>query len=319
MPDETNAYLNDVLETHRMNHIDELLTKYKTKRDEVKEALEKEFSSKIYNPINSGSYAKHTAINSKFDLDIIIPVKKGSFDTLEDMFCNVYCFLKKEYGSVAIIRKQKVSIGIQFYMNEDGDEINLDIVPGRELNEGQYSDDKNLNLYIDSTYGVLEEKTYIQTNIQAQIDHIKAKENERKIIRLLKIWKNSNNEKYKSFLLELLTIKAFDKSDISENLWEQLKAVMEYIRDKVTKEGFRLKDPGNSGNNVMDTLDSSQRNYLSNRMDNIIKRIEEHKDNIKTYFPINDEFEDEVSSGNYYRTKGSVAGASIPANNQRFG
>ncbi len=311
-------YLQEVLETHRMSHIDNLTDKYRTKRKEVKEKLENNYASKVYSPMSSGSFAKHTAINIKFDLDTIVPFKKNSFETLEKMFNDVFEFLSKEYESVATVRKQTVSIGIIFYQDSDGDEINLDIVPGREQNQDKYKDDKNLNLFVNSKYGILEKQTYIKTNIQAQIDHIKAKENERKIIRLLKIWKNSNHENYKSFLLELITIKAFDKEDISGNLWEKLKTVMTYIKDNVTQEGFTLKDPGNSGNNVIDTLESYERQALSNKIDMIIKNIENHEDDIKIYFPINKDFEEKVSQEGY-GIKTATASASIPPNNIRFG
>jgi len=318
MEQSKQEYLQDVLETHRMSHIDDLVKKYKLKRDEVKEAIEKHYSNNIYNPINSGSFAKHTAINTKFDLDIVVPFKRNSFETLEELFDDVYVFLKEEYGSEANVRKQKVSIGIGFYADEDGDEISLDIVPGRELKQDDYPNKKDLNLFVNSKFGFLEPNTYIKTNIQAQIDHIKAKENERKVIRLLKIWKSSNNEPYKSFLFELFTIKAFEKENISGNLWEKLKSVMEYIKDKATKEGFTLKDPGNSNNNVMDTLDELERENLSNRMQTIINNIDNHEDYIKTYFPLNKDFEDKLNNTNGYGLKTGIAGISNPPKT-RFG
>lgn len=316
---DRQEHLNDVLETHRMAHINELIDKYKIKRDEVKEALEENYTSDIYSPLNSGSFAKSTAINSKFDLDIVVPYKKNSFDTLENMFDNLFDFLYEKYNEQATVRKQKVSIGIEFYSDEDGDVISLDIVPGRELNQDQYLDDKNMNLFVNSKYGLLSEKTYIQTNIQAQIDHIKAKENERKIIRLFKIWKNSNSENYKSFLLELITIKAFDKTDVSGNLWEKLKTVMNYIKENVSEDDFKLIDPGNSNNNVMETLESWERTNLASRMETIVKNIENNSENIKTYFPINEKFEDQLSSKESYGIKGASISPSIPSDNQRFG
>jgi len=321
MEETKQAYLQEVLETYRMSHIEDLVNKYKSRRDEVKEVLEEKYTGDIYSPINSGSFAKHTAINSKFDLDIAVPFKRDSFKTIEKMFDDVFGFLNAKYKDKATIRKQKVSIGIEFFADKDGDNISLDIVPGRELNKEQYPDDKNMNLYVNSKYGVIEKKTYIQTNIQAQIDHIKAKENERKIIRLLKIWKTSNSEKYKSFLLELLAIKAFEKESISGNLWEKLKAVMQYIQNNVAKEGFTLKDPGNSNNNVVETLETWERDNLSSKMKIIINHIEKNDDKIKLYFPKNSEFDDNdhSSNGSGYGIKGTTIASSIPPNNQRFG
>ncbi|MEH6763836.1 MAG: nucleotidyltransferase [Aequorivita antarctica] len=314
-------YLSNVLETHRMSHIDNLVTKFKDKRDEVKTALQNNYGADIYTPFDSGSFKKHTAINTKFDLDVVIPFKRNSFETLEKMFDDLYEFLDNEYSDVAKIRKQKVSIGIDFEEDEEGDIISLDIVPGRELNQDQYSDDKNLNLFVNESYGFWSKNSYIQTNIQSQIDHIKAKEDERKIIRLLKIWKHSNKEKFKSFLIELITIKAFKKKDITGDLWEKLEAVMEYIRDNVTEENFKLKDPGNSNNDVMDTLENWERIDLSNRMTTIIDRINDNDENIKTYFPVNSDFEEEEksSSNEGYGLKGGIATSSVPPTTQRFG
>jgi len=321
MTTEKKEHLNNVLQTHRMAHIQELLSKYESRRTEVKEKIEQQYKGKIYTPFNSGSYAKYTAINSKFDLDLVIPFKRDSFSTLEEMFNDLYDFLYEEYNTVASLRKQKVSVGIEFFEDENNDVINIDLVPGRELNLESYIEDNKLNLYINSTYGILESKSYIQTNIQAQIDTIKGLNNERSIIRLLKIWKITNKEKYKSFLFELITIKAFYQNDISGNLWEKLKSVMEYIRDNVANESFTLKDPGNSNNDVISTLDMWERQLLSSKMKSIIERIESYDENIKLYFPINKDFEEEEKDNNdsSYGIKDPKIVPSTPPNNQRFG
>jgi hypothetical protein len=317
MATDKNEHLKEVLETNKMSHVNDLLDKYKEKRTDIKEALEANYKEKLYSLLNSGSYAKYTAVNFKFDLDLVAPFKKNSFSTLEELFDDVFDFISDKYGSEANVRKQKVSIGIEFFADDDGDVINVDVVPGRELNEDQYNDDNKLNLYVNSKYGSIEEKAYMQTNIQAQINHIKSRENERKIIRLLKIWRTTNSEDYKSFFLELISIKAFDYEDISGNLWDKLKAVMEYIRDNVTLDYFTLLDPGNSGNDVADTLESWQKENLSTKMDNMIDRIEDNSDNIKIYFPINEDFEDDDEDK--YGVKDGASTFSIPSRDQRFG
>lgn len=317
-----SAHLDHVLETHRMSHINDLVTKHKNRRDEIKEALEENYKSDIYSPFNSGSFGKHTAINIKFDLDIVVPFKRDSFETIEKMYNDVFDFLYIKYHKTgkATVRKQKVSIGVLFNIDENGAVINIDVVPGRELAKETYLDVRDLNIYFNNNAWGGAKGTYTKTNIQAQIDHINAKETERKIIRLFKVWKNTNNEKYKSFLLELLTIKAFDKTTISGNLWEKLKGVMAYIKDNITKEDFTLKDPGNSNNDVIKSLESWERQNLSDRMRTIIDRIEDNSENIKYYFPINEEFkQEEQNSSNTYGLKGVSAGPSIPSNNKRFG
>lgn len=313
-----HEHLEELLNTYKISHIDGLVKKHKDKRDEVKSKLSEYYGNSIYYLIDSGSFAKHTAINIKFDLDIVSPFKRNLFSTLEEMFNDVYNFLYNKYETEAQVKKQKVSIGLEFYQDSDGDIVNLDVVPGRELNLDTYSDNKNLKLYVNNTFGTLKEKSHIQTNIQKQIDHINAKKNEREVIRLLKVWKKYHNKSYKSFLIELITIKAFYETTITGDLWDKLKATMQYIRDHITNDGFKLVDPGNSNNDVMDTLDNDQRKNFSDDMKTILDTIESEKKYIEYYFPRNKKFEDnDLNKG--YGTKLGVAPISTPPNNTRFG
>lgn len=312
---DKNKHLECVLSSHKMAKEQGLVDKHISKRNEVKEELEKEYGSKIYTPFNSGSYAKHTAINIKFDFDLVVPFKRDSFSTLEEMYNAVYKLLEDKYRDginkgVVKIRKQKVSIGLEF--TDGNDKINIDVVPGRELNQDQYAKDSKLNLYVFSQYGIYEQgNTSIRTNIQAQIDNIKSngdRDSIRKNIRFLKGWKLNNQKVPKSFFLELITIKAFDNEDIEGNNWEQLKSVLEYIRDNV--KTATLTDPGNSGNNVSDTLTVLEKSNLSDDMKFMIERIEENSDHIKTYFKINEKHPCEENDGDKYKVK--KEGVSVP-------
>lgn len=322
MATDKNEHLNSVIKTHQISKEEALLEKFKSKNKEVKEALEEKYADNIYSPFNSGSYAKNSAINIKFDFDLIAPYKRNAFDTLKKMYESVYDFLVEKYGTTATIRKQKVSIGIEFYADSDGDVVKIDVVPGRELNQDQYKEDNNLNLYVYYQYGNIEEGSErIKSNIQAQIDNIKdratnEKDSIRKNIRLLKVWKVKNRKTPKSFFLELITIKAFDSKTISGSIWDRLKSVLEFIRDEVTKDGFTLKDPGNSGNDIADTLTKAEKEILSGDMKYILERIEEDSDNIKLYFPENEKFVE--NEENKYESKG-VGFFSVPPKKERFG
>lgn len=324
---DKNKHLESVIKTHQITKEEQLLNKHRDKSKDVKESLEKEYGSNIYSPFNSGSYAKNTAINTKFDFDMIAPFKKNAFGsngTLKDMYNNVYDFLYEKYKDEANVIKQKVSIGIEFFRDEEGDIVKIDVVPGRELNQDKYPDDENLNLYVYYKYGNYDAGSErIKTNVKAQINNIKdratnEKDSIRKIIRLLKVWKGTKlNYPTKSFLLELITIKAFDNNNITGSLWDKLEVVIEYIRDEVTKENFTLKDPGNSSNDLIDTLTTIERQNFSSDMDNIINRIEDNDENIKTYFPENEKFIEE-DNDDTYGDKGAGL-FSIPPKNERFG
>lgn len=325
------THLDSVIKTHQISKEESLLSKHKEKNTEVKEALQKNYGERIYSPFNSGSYAKNTAMNLKFDFDMVAPFKRNAFGsngTLKEMYEDVFDFLYEKYKDVAEVRKQKVSIGIEFHADEDGDIVKIDVVPGRELSQDKYNETEDLNLYVYNKYGVIEAGSErIKTNVKAQINNIKdraekEKDSIRKIIRLLKVWKNTKlSSPAKSFFLELITIKAFDNKDISGNLWDKLETVLEYIRDEVTKDAFTLKDPGNSNNDLIDTLTSFDRQNLSDDMKLILERIEDNDENIKTYFPENQKFveeEEEEEDDNKYDNKGSGF-YSTPPKTERFG
>jgi len=311
---DKNLHLNTVIKTHQISKEEKLLNKHIQKKNEVKQALENEYGSNLYAPFNSGSYAKNTAINTKFDFDLVSPFKRNAFGsngTLKEMYESVYDFLYEKYKNEAEVKKQKVSIGLEFYMDRDGDKIKIDVVPGRELNQEQYKSDENLNLYVYYKYGNFNAGSErIKTNVKAQINNIrnradKEKESIRKIIRLLKVWKNTKNDyPTKSFFLELITIKAFDNSNITGSLWDKLKIVLEYIRDNVTKDGFVLKDPGNSSNDLADTLTVYEKQQLANDMKNMLDRIEENDENIKAYFPENPKFKEKENKNKYSADNG---------------
>jgi hypothetical protein len=325
---DKSLHLDSVIKTHQITKEEQLLNKHKEKNKEVKEALEENYGDNIYSPFNSGSYAKNTAMNTKFDFDMVSPFKRNAFGskgTLKEMFDDAYDFLYEKYKDVATVRKQKVSVGIEFHSDDDGDVVKIDVVPGRELNQDQYSDDENLNLYVYYKYGNYDAGSErIKTNVQVQIKNIKdratkEKESIRKIIRLLKVWKNTKyNYPTKSFFLELITIKAFDNKEITGNLWSKLETVLEYIRDEVIKDSFTLKDPGNSSNDLIDSLTESERDTLSYDMKNMLERIKDNDENIKTYFPENAKFLEEEKADNKYENKGNGF-YSAPPKNERFG
>ena len=87
---DRNKYLGEVLHTHKLRHIEKFVKKVKDKRDEIKEVMSDHYGDKKYTAFNSGSMAKHTATNIKFDMDVVEPFKHNAFDTLQNMFDDVY-------------------------------------------------------------------------------------------------------------------------------------------------------------------------------------------------------------------------------------
>lgn len=298
-----NDHLSCVLKSHAMSHVDDLVSKYRTKRDHLKEKFEAYFSGKLCtSPINSGSYAKKTAINTKFDLDVAAPFQHDAFDepgskgTLRDIADAVYTYFNGPFRNEDYdllpgaqgVRKQTRSTGLTFRVA--GDEIEIDVVPGRELSKGSYLDPQtatDLNLFDRDRAANGNSGGEIKTNVQKHIDMIKGKDKEREVIRLLKVWKKNHRPNIKSFVMELTTIKAFadNESDLPNGLWNRLKMVMEYIQDNFKE--IKLPDPANGNNDVADSMTKDERENIGNQMGNILKAVENNESKLKDYFPVN--------------------------------
>lgn len=271
-------YLNQVLNFYKTKDQEGI---YKKKREELKKALEQHFRDKIYPPKNSGSFKKRTAVSYKYDLDIVVPFKRGI--SLAQMFEGTYEFCNQIYckkdGTLSSVRRQNVSIGLKFKVRR-GRELRIDIVPGREVD--QYQDNQNLELYPNNIDGLLQDT--IRTNIHKQADYIQKYNEAKPIIKLLKVWNYIHFRKMSSFFLELVVIEAFKSGEVPKNgLFKKLLKVMEFIENHVEK--IIVKDPGNKGNDVGQTLTAETKTLLSTRMRRIRMDLLEHPKKAKKYFP----------------------------------
>lgn len=114
---DKNKHLREVLDTHKMCHVQDFVNKVKKRREEIKAKMHNHYGSDKYPSFESGSFAKHTATNVKFDLDLVEPFKRNAFGTLQEMFDSVHDFLTEEYKNTGVtIRRQKVSIGVSFLL-----------------------------------------------------------------------------------------------------------------------------------------------------------------------------------------------------------
>lgn len=310
---DKNKHLREVLETHKMCHVQDFVDKVKKRREEVKTKMHDKYGSDKYPSFCSGSFAKHTATNVKFDLDLVEPFKHNAFKTLQEMFDSVYDFLAEEYKDTNVtIRKQKVSIGVSFPIEEGDDKpVELDVVPGRELSDDNYCDSQDLKLCFNADHWGFKKGTSQKTNIHKQISHIEGKSSERQIIRLLKIWKKQKDKKYKSFVIELAVIKALDGYDGDNCLWPKLKFTMEYLRDHIAESSFHLYDPGNTNNDVIAAMQDYDRLSFKSDMESMLNNIDSNPDvYLPYYFKVNEKY-----SG--YKEKD--AGTAYPTSTKRFG
>lgn len=55
---DKNKYLKDVLQTHKLHHIQKFVDKVRAKREEIKQFMSEHYGNKKYLAFNSGSFAK---------------------------------------------------------------------------------------------------------------------------------------------------------------------------------------------------------------------------------------------------------------------
>lgn len=315
MAKDKNKHLDCVLKSHNIENNEDLMTAYRDKRDAVREDLKAKYGSDIYRILHSGSYKKKTAVNIKFDMDLVVPFKKDGADTLESIFNELYRYFDVDYrkkdSTLLEVKKQKIAIGLTFLV--DGHLLDLDIVPGREIND--YEEDGDLNVYVNELMGSVAKASYIKTNIQKQIDNIRANSTAREPIKLLKVWKRRNNGQIKSMVIELISIKALEDYTGATDRWSKLKYVIEYIRDNI--KTVRLVDPGNSNNVVSDSLGDFQKESIKDTMKWMLEDIERNDQSLENYFPVNSEYPCEDEKRSAY----IVGGSSKPdrLNNEDFG
>lgn len=282
-----SSYLNCCLDTYAMRHIQDEVRFYKEKRDLVQKALEQKYKGKLAgNIIYSGSVAKSTEINIKYDVDLIVPFNYDAFPNIEEMSKDIYRFFQSEFSDTHMLspRNQRVSVGLSF--TKPGLEISMDIVPGREIKRRGYEPDHYLSLY------EADENRCFQTNIKRQIKELReSHDNARNIIRLLKVWKHRlGNKIAKSFVLELLVLRAFqnEKDKLPKGLWPQMEMTLKFIRDQI--ETIRLVDPGNSKNVVSEHLTPKQKTEIANAMRNLLNSVSATPSKLTQYFPANPKY-----------------------------
>jgi len=248
-----------------------------SKAEQVKSKLSQKFKNDLaITPKFHGSIAKGTSISGS-DIDIQLEFKKDS-GTLADVYYSVSDFIFDEFKDTNLesVREQKHSIGMEFKLK--GEIKRIDIVPVRQIENGN----NDTSLFVNKT-GFFEKPSYKKTNSPKQLSSLKFNYREKRIIKLLKVWKTENNLRIKSIHLEWLAKKAFEQKSISNNIEKALSDVVYFIATNI--EYMRIVDPANSNNIISNSLTSKEKSTISQFCFKMIEDIKMDKRNIIDYFP----------------------------------
>lgn len=195
--------------------------------------------------INSGSYAKGTAISKSSDIDLLISLKHDCNENdggLKYCYDSLYDWLSRSYSNV---RKQNESVRVKL------SDLEIDITPARKLAG-------NTN---DHTLYVSKKNSVKKTNIKKHISDISqsGRTNE---IKLLKIWREINGLDFPSIYLEYLLVtkvliyKSKDIESLSDNLNHVFHELAKYDGNPLFSV---IDDPANSNNRLSDLLNVDEK------------------------------------------------------------
>ena len=225
-PINTDLYLKNLAEQVKLDKSSPEFMAINEKAELITKMFEREFNGKLSGtPERLGSTQKGTALKSKFDVDIGIKFKPGSFSSTSTMRDVVLRFSKSLVGrhSIVDVREQRKSIGIIFKIN--GRDRRIDVVPIKIT--GSKGHTGYLSVYesdfLNSDY------SYKKTSIRA-LNSVKLSETQKRILLILKYWKTKNGIPISSYLLENLILDAYAySSSIPNGFTKKVVMVLKHI------------------------------------------------------------------------------------------
>jgi hypothetical protein len=235
-PLDTDAYLNDLADRIRLDKTSSRFGALDSKAEVLIHLLRQEFGLKLVsNPVRLGSTERETALNEKFDIDIALKFKSASFKSTEAMYFSVLDFLERQVGkhSITGIRDQKKSIGVLFDIN--GQEERIDVVPFKSTRGKRTSG----YLFVNEQGILSNNYSFTKTDINV-LNRVRLSETQKKIVIILKDWKNRNDLPIKSTLLERLVSNAYRCNlSIPRGLTKKVIMVLKHIANNLDRSIIR--------------------------------------------------------------------------------
>ena len=280
LPFNSDDYVKKVLTEEHLKANPDAFKSVVAAREKVKQWMVDKFGNKLVAlPEDTGSFYKRTAIASNYDLDIVLPFKRSSYNSLEEMYYDVYEIVVEKFGGNATVTKQTKAIGLTFEIN--GNPIHFDVVPGREINN--YAVEKDLNLYVKPDW-IWQRGSSFKTNVGVQKSMTVNKPEARTVIKLLKIYRDRNSLPLPTLMVEQFVVDALSENNFGVYVspTENLLNCMDFISKKIEQKS--LIDIANSNNNLLNKITETQKNTVTNKLRNTVQLIEANPRYIKVMF-----------------------------------
>lgn len=283
-PAHLNLYLHEVLLSQQLTEAAPGVMQTNMMRERIQQHLTENLIPQLAGTIViSGSTARHTAIRTKYDVDIIVPFRwdAGGLEVMLNLLTKELKYFAEGEWRTDYLRRQRVSYGLQFSFLSNR-ACSIDVVPGIEKQEGHYAMTGALKLWNADT------RDWILTNPRKQLKHLDTAGGfAKQVVRLLKLLRHTaGHTGPKSFLLELMTVEALrhylphDKNNLLTQLQHTLSYLSQHLRS------MPLTDPGNPGNDLRPLLRRREVRRLRRLYAEVGEMLAEGSDEVKGLFPV---------------------------------
>jgi hypothetical protein len=253
-PINTDKHLSNLTDKIRLDKTDPRYLQLDEKAVQLANMLINEYGDLIQSMPRLGSTEAGTALKEKFDIDLALNFRANSFASTEEMFFSVLSFFKNKIGKASItrVRDQKKSVGV--YVDVDGTEHKIDIVPCKLTKAARGAG----YLYVNNN-SLFGKSSYTKTNIRV-LNNAKLSPTQQKIAIALKKWKEKNALPMNSHLLQNLILDAYDYTKkIPTGLTAKVIMVLNHIASSLDVAVIRSEE---NTNNVITNIPESDKDAI---------------------------------------------------------
>ena len=276
-------HLHGTLNVYNAQGNPSLKTKAKKIINDLKEKVSFYFGNElVMKPLDFGSAKTKTAIGGSSDFDILVPFQ-NRIVSLTDKADELLDFISDKYSKKNFeVRKQRHSIGLIY---DDGEcSIHIDVVPAKERNNIRKTGDVTI---LRRGLSFWETDTYVKSNIWIKRKILVNQPEARRIIKLMKIYRDQANLEIKSPVIIMLVKEAMKKNKgyINSSIYNNLTLTMGYIADQLQWR-TKISDAANTNNNLLEKMPEGEREAVANLIISDLEKLEESPQYLKEIFEI---------------------------------
>ena len=248
--------------------LNKLLNEYKVDRDfssEIKTGyrspLEKDLNNYYDERPNyryGGSLAKATANTNSCDIDLLCYFDSDNSDSLESIYNKTIKALK---NALYLFEAKNSAICVYGKLGEPKWDTTVDVVPGKYTSN---EDNKDVYLWCNRN------KCRLKSNPELQINKVKESDS-KELIRLVKLYREFNGFKFKSFYLEIFAIDVVEPEFVvGDNIYDKL---FKFCRHYGEIGKTKIYDPANTANDINKIHDEYEFSLIRNNIEKLYNAL----------------------------------------------